>query len=144
MDRLAGNHGQIIAAIGDCLTRGENKKMAELLIIIGVSTIIVTTLGLMNEASHRGHSALFFILPLASLGQVQQGWEHYRWWALARVAGVLTAAVGGALFAMSLSTAATTLSSQSGQVQRGEKMATTTTLKPVKIMMGAKVNRGKL
>ncbi len=101
--------------------------MAELLIIIGVSTIIVTTLGLMNEASHRGHSALFFILPLASLGQVQQGWEHYRWWALARVAGVLTAAVGGALFAMSLSTAATTLSSQSGQVQRGEKMATTTT-----------------
>ena len=104
--------------------------MAELLIIIGVSTIIVTTLGLMSEASHRGHSALFFIIPLASLGQVQQGWESYRWWALARVAGVLTAAVGAALFVMAHSVAAppsAALSGQSGQVQRGSQMATTTT-----------------
>lgn len=104
--------------------------MAELLIIIGISTIIVTTLGLMNEAGHRGHSALFFIIPLASLGQVQQGWEYYRWWALARVAGVLCAALGVALFVMahSLSTPPSgILSGQSGQVQRGEQMATTTT-----------------
>lgn len=104
--------------------------MAELLIIIGVSTIIVTTLGLMNEAGHRGHSALFFMIPLASLGQVQRGWEHYRWWALARVAGVLTAAVGAALFYMAYSnhsTSAQGISGQTGQVQRGDSMATTTT-----------------
>ena len=118
-----------ISIAGALLARGENKKMAELLIIIGVSTIIVTTLGLMNEASHRGHSALFFMIPLASLGQVQQGWEHYRWWALARVAGVLTAAVGTALFIMSHASEvppAAGVSGQSGQVQRGESMATTT------------------
>lgn len=44
--------------------------MAELLIIIGVSAIIVTTLGLMNEASHRGHSPVFFLVPLVSLGYI--------------------------------------------------------------------------
>lgn len=108
--------------------RGENKKMAELLIIIGVSTIIVTTLGLMNEANHRGHSALFFVIPLASLGQVQKGWEYYRWWALARVAGILAAAVGVALFFMAYQTSVSSaLSGQSGQVQRGAQMANTTT-----------------
>ncbi|MCK0152276.1 hypothetical protein MWU49_01045 [Alcanivorax sp. S6407] len=104
--------------------------MAELLIIIGISTIIVTTLGLMNEAGHRGHSALFFMIPLASLGQVQEGWEHYRWWALARVAGVLSGAVGVALFVMAHgagSSSSAALSGQSGQVQRGDNMATTTT-----------------
>ena len=68
--------------------------MAELLIIIGVSGFIISTLGLMHEAGSRGHSALFFLLPLASLGQVQQHWEEYRWWALGRVASLLTAAVG--------------------------------------------------
>lgn len=126
--RRVVNHGQSVT-LRVALARGENKKMAELLIIIGVSTIIVTTLGLMHEASHRDHSALFFMIPLASLGQVQQGWEHYRWWALARVAGVLCAAVGAALFVMahSLNVApSAALSGQSGQVQRGEQMATTT------------------
>ena len=103
--------------------------MAELLIIIGVSAVIVTTLGLMNEAGHRGHSALFFMLPLASLGQVQRGWEYYRWWALARVAGVLATAVGVAMFVMAHGTniPSSVSGGQSGQVQRGEKMATTTT-----------------
>lgn len=116
--RRVVNHGQSVT-LRVALARGENKKMAELLIIIGVSTIIVTTLGLMHEASHRDHSALFFMIPLASLGQVQQGWEHYRWWALARVAGVLCAAVGAALFVMahSLNVApSAALSGQSGQV----------------------------
>lgn len=129
MQWQAGNQGRRISW-GWPQARGENKNMAELLIIIGISTIIVTTLGLMNEAGHRGHSALFFMIPLASLGQVQRGWEHYRWWALARVAGVLTAAVGVALFIMAqslASTAAAPASGQTGQVQRGEQMATTTT-----------------
>lgn len=105
--------------------------MAELLIIIGVSGFIISTLGLMHEAGSRGHSALFFLLPLASLGQVQQHWEEYRWWALGRVASLLTAAVGVALF---LATGQSpleqaprqNLAGQAGQVLRGDNMATST------------------
>ena len=103
--------------------------MAELLIIIGVSAIIVTTLGLMNEASHRGHSPVFFLVPLVSLGQVQGNWEGYRWWALGRVAGVLLTAVGIAILSADTNDASISVSPlahQTGQVQRGEKMATTT------------------
>ena len=105
--------------------------MAELLIIIGVSGFIISTLGLMHEAASRGHSALFFLVPLASLGQVQQHWEEYRWWALGRVASLLTAAVGVALF---LATGQTllepstrqNLAGQAGQVLRGDNMASST------------------
>lgn len=105
--------------------------MAELLIIIGVSGFIISTLGLMHEASSRGHSALFFLVPLASLGQVQQHWEEYRWWALGRVAFLLTAAVGVALF---LATGQSpleqaprqNLAGQAGQVLRGDNMASST------------------
>ena len=105
--------------------------MAELLIIIGVSGFIISTLGLMHEAGSRGHSALFFLLPLASLGQVQQHWEEYRWWALGRVASLLTAAVGIALF---LATGQNplelapreNLAGQAGQVLRGDNMASST------------------
>ena len=103
--------------------------MAELLIIIGVSAIIVTTLGLMNEASHRGHSPVFFLVPVASLGQVQGNWEGYRWWALGRVAAVLVTAVGIAMYVTDSSDIrgpGSQLTHQTGQVQRGEKMATTT------------------
>ena len=105
--------------------------MAELLIIIGVSGLIICTLGLMHEAGSRGHSALFFLVPLASLGQVQQHWEEYRWWALGRVASLLTAAVGIALF---LATGQNplelapreNLAGQAGQVLRGDNMASST------------------
>ena len=105
--------------------------MAELLIIIGVSGFIISTLGLMHEAASRGHSALFFLVPLASLGQVQQHWEEYRWWALGRVASLLTAAVGVALF---LATGQTllepstrqNLAGQAGQGLRGDNMASST------------------
>ncbi len=92
--------------------------MAELLIIIGVSGFIISTLGLMNEAGSRGHSALFFLLPLASLGQVQQHWEEYRWWALGRVASLLTAAVGVALF---LATGQSPLEQTPGKTWRGRR-----------------------
>ena len=105
--------------------------MAELLIIIGASGLIICTLGLMHEAGSRGHSALFFLVPLASLGQVQQHWEEYRWWALGRVASLLTAAVGIALF---LATGQNplelapreNLAGQAGQVLRGDNMASST------------------
>ncbi|MCG8393734.1 MAG: hypothetical protein MI745_11690 [Pseudomonadales bacterium] len=105
--------------------------MAELLIIIGVSGIIISTLGLMHEASQRNHSAVFFLVPLASLGQVQKNWEDYRWWALARVASVLTAAVGIALWAMmNQAFEQHPIGSQSGQttgqVLRGNQMASST------------------
>ena len=105
--------------------------MAELLIIVGVSALIITTLGLMHEAGSRGHSSLFFLVPLVSLGQVQSHWEYYRWWALGRVAAVLTTAVGIGLFVVtggSLAGDVSTqpVSSQSGQVLRGEKKASST------------------
>lgn len=105
--------------------------MAELLIIVGVSALIITTLGLMHEAGSRGHSSLFFLVPLVSLGQVQSHWEYYRWWALGRVAAVLTTAVGIGLFVVtggSLAGDASVkpVSSQSGQVLRGEKKASST------------------
>ena len=74
--------------------------MAELLIIVGVSALIIATLGLMHEAGSRGHSPLFFLLPMVSFGQVQSHWEYYRWWALARVGAVLTTAVGVGLLVM--------------------------------------------
>ena len=105
--------------------------MAELLIIIGVSGFIISTLGLMHEAASRGHSALFFLVPLASLGQVQQHWEEYRWWALGRVASLLTGAVGVALFLATgqsplEKTPRENLAGQAGQVLRGENMASST------------------
>ncbi|EKF74826.1 hypothetical protein A11A3_06325 [Alcanivorax hongdengensis A-11-3] len=104
--------------------------MAEWLIIIGVTALIVTTLGLMHAAGSRGHSALFFLIPLASLGQVQRNWEDYRWWALARVAALLTTAVGIGLLLLSgqafLGSAAAPMASQSGQVMRGEQRAQST------------------
>ncbi|MBQ25353.1 hypothetical protein [Alcanivorax sp.] len=105
--------------------------MAELLIIVGVSALIITTLGLMHEAGSRGHSSLFFLVPLVSLGQVQSHWEYYRWWALGRVAAVLTTAVGIGLFvvtggSLAGDVSAQPVSSQSGQVLRGEKKASST------------------
>lgn len=105
--------------------------MAELLIIVGVSALIITTLGLMHEAGSRGHSSLFFLVPLVSLGQVQSHWEYYRWWALGRVAAVLTTAVGIGLFVITGDSLAgdvsvQSASSQSGQVLRGEKKASST------------------
>lgn len=105
--------------------------MAELLIIVGVSALIITTLGLMHEASSRGHSSLFFLVPLVSLGQVQSHWEYYRWWALGRVAAVLTTAVGIGLFVITGGSLAgdvsvQPVSGQSGQVLRGEKKASST------------------
>jgi small nuclear ribonucleoprotein (snRNP)-like protein len=105
--------------------------MAELLIIVGVSALIITTLGLMHEAGSRGHSSLFFLVPLVSLGQVQSHWEYYRWWALGRVAAVLTTAVGIGLFVVTGGSLAgdaslKPVSSQSGQVLRGEKKASST------------------
>lgn len=105
--------------------------MAELLIIIGVSGFIISTLGLMHEAGSRGHSALFFLVPLASLGQVQQHWEEYRWWALGRVASLLAAAVGVALFVVTGQSLLSKspqqhLAGQAGQVLRGENMASST------------------
>ena len=104
--------------------------MAELLIIVGVSALIIATLGLMHEAGSRGHSPLFFLLPMVSFGQVQSHWEYYRWWALARVGAVLTTAVGVGLLVMTGGLAGDIavqpMSSQSGQVLRGEKKASST------------------
>jgi len=105
--------------------------MAELLIIVGVSALIITTLGLMHEAGSRGHSSLFFLVPLVSLGQVQSHWEYYRWWARGRGAAVLTTAVGIGLFvvtggSLAGDVSAQPVSSQSGQVLRGEKKASST------------------
>lgn len=103
--------------------------MAELLIIIGMSGVILCTLGLMQEASGRGQSALFFLIPLASLPQVQQNWGRYRWWALARVASLFFLAVGSALLWMNLAPGemhANDGVSRSGQVLRGDKTARST------------------
>lgn len=115
---------------GNVPAREENKNMAELLIIFGVSALIIATLGLMHEANSRGHSPLFFLVPLASIGQVQSHWEYYRWWSLARVGAVLTSAVGIGLLVITGGLvgdyAVQPVSSQSGQVLRGEKKASST------------------
>ena len=85
----------------------------------------------MHEAASRGQSALFFLIPFASLGQVQRHWEEYRWWALARVAALLATAVGLALLFLTQGSLIPGIADlpgtpQSGQVLRGDQRAQST------------------
>ena len=97
--------------------------MAELLVVIGISGLIIATMGLMHVAGQIGQTAMVFLVPVLSLFQVQKSWSAYRWWALARVGSFLTAIVGFALLFLSyqdvmLHGGGNGHAEQSGQIQR--------------------------
>lgn len=106
--------------------RGEHNKMAEWLLVAGLSLLIMATVGLVRQAAFRGDSTLLFLIPLAGLRQVQENWQSYGVLALLRVLGTVCLLVGAGLIYVQHGTLSPTEAAP-GQVLRGAKSPAATT-----------------
>lgn len=106
--------------------RGEHNKMAEWLLVAGLSLLIMATVGLVRQAAFRGDSALLFLIPLAGLRQVQENWQSYGMLALLRVLGTVCLLVGIGLIYVQHERLAP-INAVPGQVLRGAKTPAATT-----------------
>jgi len=100
--------------------------MAEWLLVAGLSLLIMATVGLVRQAAFRGDSTLLFLIPLASLRQVQESWDSYGLLALSRVLGVVCLLAGAGLIYIQHERLTPT-QAVPGQVLRGAKTPATTT-----------------